>query len=391
MRITTTLLVCVTFASATVTGEDRAAKGFEHFYNLEYDQSIAEFRRLAATDPANPNFQNHLAQAVLYREMFRGGALESELVSGTNPFIRREKLGASNEATKEFDSAIKRAMDISQARLDKNQNDVPALYALGVSHGLRANYNFLVRKAWMDSLKDATSARKAHNRVIELEPDNIDAQLVQGVHDYIIGSLPFHLKILGFVAGFHGDRESGMKTLQLVATKGNANRYDAKVLLAAIYRREKKPEQALPLLNELIERFPRNFLFRLETVQMYSDLGQKEPALAELNKTEQLKRSNTSGFEALPMEKIQYYRGNLLFWYMDLDRALEEMKKATSGAQRLDLHTALLAWMRLGQLYDMKGRRNEAVSAYKQAIAVAPESDVAKESKQYVSSPYKRA
>ena len=281
MRITSTLLVCVTFASATVTGDDRAAKGFEHFYNLEYDQSIAEFRRLVATDPANPNFQNHLAQAVLYREMFRGGALESELVSGTNPFIRREKLGASNEATKEFDSAIKRAMDISQARLDKNQNDVTALYALGVSHGLRANYNFLVRKAWMDSLKDATAARKAHNRVVELEPDNIDAQLVQGVHDYIIGSLPFHLKILGFIAGFHGDRESGMKTLQLVAAKGNANRYDAKVLLAAIYRREKKSEQALPLLNELIERFPRNFLFRLETVQMYSDLGQKEPALAD--------------------------------------------------------------------------------------------------------------
>ena len=47
--------------------------------------------------------------------------------------------------------------------------------------------------------------------------------------------------------------------------------------------------------------------------------------------------------------------------------------------------------MRLGQLYDMKGRRNEAVSAYKQAIAVAPQSDVAKESKQYLSSPYKRA
>jgi tetratricopeptide (TPR) repeat protein len=390
VRIISTLLAWVTFASATVTGDDRAAKGFEHFYNLEYDQSIAEFRRLVATDPANPSFHNHLAQAVLYREMFRGGALESELVSGTNPFIRREKLGASNEATKEFDSAIKKAMDISQARLDKNQNDVTALYALGVSHGLRANYNFLVRKAWMDSLKDATAARKAHNRVVELEPDNIDAQLVQGVHDYIIGSLPFHLKILGFIAGFHGDRESGMKTLQLVAAKGNANRYDAKVLLAAIYRREKKSAQALPLLNELIERFPRNFLFRLETVQMYSDLGQKEPALAELNKTEQLKRSNTSGFGALPIEKIHYYRGNLLFWYMDLDRALEEMKKATSGAQHLDSHTALLAWMRLGQLYDMKGRRNEAVSAYKQAIAVAPQSDVAKESKQYLSTPYRR-
>ena len=83
-----------------------------------------------------------------------------------------------------------------------------------MSHGLRANYNFLVRKAWMDSLKDATAARKAHNRVIEIDPTNTDARLVQGVHDYIIGSLPFHIKILGFIAGFHGDRESGMKALQ---------------------------------------------------------------------------------------------------------------------------------------------------------------------------------
>lgn len=384
------LLVLTMAVSPAIVSDVRASKGFEHFFNLEYDQSIAEFRRLVSIEPSNPNFHNHVAQAVLYREMFRGGALESELVSGTNPFIRREKLATSGVAKKEFDASINKAMEIAQTRLSKNQNDSAALYALGVSHGLRANYNFLVRKAWLDSLKDATAARKAHNRVVDLEPDNIDARLVQGVHDYVVGSLPFHLKILGFIAGFHGDRETGMKTLQLVAAKGNANRYDAQVLLAAIYRREKRPEQALPLLNELIERFPRNFLFRLETVQMYSDLGQKEPALAALDKIEQLKRANTSGFASLPAEKINYYRGNLLFWYRDVDWALEEMKKATSRTADMDPHTALMAWMRLGQLYDMKGRRKEAISAYKQAIAVAPQSDVAKESKQYLSSPYKR-
>jgi tetratricopeptide (TPR) repeat protein len=390
VRATAILLAFAICASAEIVADARAAKGFEHFYNLEYEESIAEFRRLVSTEPTNPNFHNHVAQAVLYREMFRGGALESELVSGTNPFIRREKLTTSGTAEKEFNASLKKAMDIAQSRLDKNPNDSAALYALGVSHGLRANYNFLVRKAWLDSLKDATAARRAHNKVVELEPGNIDARLVQGVHDYIIGSLPFHLKILGFVAGFHGDRETGIKTLQLVAAKGNANRYDAQVLLAAIYRREKKPEQALPMLNEVIERFPRNFLFRLETVQMYSDLGQKDSALAALEKIEQLKRANTSGFAALPMEKINYYRGNLLFWYRDLDRALEEMKKATSRTGGLDPHTALMAWMRLGQLYDMKGQRKEAVAAYKQAIAVAPQSDVAKESRQYLSSPYKR-
>jgi tetratricopeptide (TPR) repeat protein len=390
LRITLLLLATALLAFSQNFSDPRTAGGFEHFYNLEYDEALSVFRKLTAEDPSNPNYQNHVAQAVLYREMFRGGALESELVSGSNPFIRREKLATSTEAQREFDSCINKAMEIANARIAKNPNDVTALYSLGVAHGLRANYNFLIRKAWMDSLRDATAARKAHNRVVELDPKMIDARLIQGVHDYIVGILPFHIKILGFIAGFHGDRESGMKALQLVAEKGNLNRYDAQVLLAVIYRREKKPEQALPLLNGLIERFPRNYLFRLETVQMYSDLGRKEQALAALNKIEQLKHAGSPGFHALPMEKVNYYRGNLLFWYRDIDGALEEMKKATRQNSGLDLHTSVMAWMRLGQLNDMKGRREEAINAYKQAIAVAPQSDAAKESRQYLSSPYKR-
>ena len=376
-------------AAPTYSLDSTSAKAFEHFYNLEYDQSIAEFKKLVAVDGSNPNVHNHVAQAVLYREMLRGGALESELVSGTNPFVAREKLTTSAEAEREFNESIARAMEIGLARTQKNPSDVQALYALGVSYGLRANYNFLVRKAWIDSLRDATAARKAHNRVVELDPTMVDARLVQGLHDYIVGSLPFHIKMLGFVAGFRGDREAGIKTLQLVAEKGNVNRYDAQVLLAVIYRREKKSEQALPLLNGLIARFPRNYLFRLETVQMYSDLGQKEQALTALDKIEQLKRSGAAGFATLPLEKVFYYRGNLLFWYKDTDAALEQIKKAVGHRESLDRHTSLMAWMRLGQLNDVKGSRQDAIAAYQKAVAVAPESDVAKECRRYLSSPFK--
>jgi tetratricopeptide (TPR) repeat protein len=241
----------------------------------------------------------------------------------------------------------------------------------------------------MDSLRDATSARKAHNRVVELAPKFIDARLIQGLHDYIVGSLPFHVKVLGFIAGFRGDRELGIKTLELVAEKGTMNRNDAQVLLAVIFRREKKSEQALPLLNGLIARYPRNYLFRLETVQMYSDLGQKEQALTALDKIEQLKRSGAAGFATLPLEKVFYYRGNLLFWYKDVDAALDQIKKATAQPAAMDRHTAMMAWMRLGQLNDLKGRRQEAIKAYKAAVAAAPQSDVAKESRRYLSSPFK--
>ena len=82
-------------ATSSFAVDAQMLKGFEHFYNLDYDQAIAEFRALVAKQPDNPNYHNHLAQAILYREMFRAGALESELVSGTNPFIRRDMVNAS--------------------------------------------------------------------------------------------------------------------------------------------------------------------------------------------------------------------------------------------------------------------------------------------------------
>ena len=35
------------------------------------------------------------------------------------------------------------------------------------------------------------------------------------MHDYLVGSLPFTYRMVGFLAGFHGDRESGIRTLRV--------------------------------------------------------------------------------------------------------------------------------------------------------------------------------
>jgi tetratricopeptide (TPR) repeat protein len=372
-------------------GEPILSEGFEHFYNLEYPEAIKYFEAEIARDRKDPEAYNHLAQALLYSEMYKAGALESELVSGSNPFVHRELMRPSSEVARRFDDCIAASMRISEARIEKDPNDRAALYALGVAHGLRANYNYLVRKAWMDALKDATAARKLHNQVLELDPKFIDARLVQGVHDYILGSLPWHIKVLGFLAGFKGDREAGLDALRTVAEKGTVNKYDARVLLAAIYRRERRPLEALPLLKHLSERFPRNFLFRLEMVQMYSDAGNKNDALAVLDTVEKLRKAKAPGYADLASAKIDYYRGNLLFWYREYDLAIENLRRVTPDAKDLDLHTAVMAWMRLGQSLDMKGRRKEAIAAYHEAVRTGPETAPGKESKGYINSPWHRS
>ena len=382
------LFALILLAAPLLGSEAATTRGFDHFYNLEYEEAKAEFEKAIQAQPENPETYNHLAQAILYREMLHAGALESELVTGNNPFLHLPKIKPSAKDLARFDECIAKAIALAQGQLNTNGNDTKAMYTLGIAIGLRSNINFLVRKFWIDSLRDATAARKLHNRVTELDPSNIDARLVQGLHDYVVGSLPLHYKLLGFLAGFHGDRDRGMRTVTLVAEKGNLNKLDAMVLLAALYRRERRAQDAIPLLEELVRRMPRNYLLYLEQIQMFADLGRKDDALRVLAQLDEMKRAGK--LKTMPVEKIYYSRGNLLFWYRDYDEALVNLAKATANTGDLDLNTTVNAWLRTGQSLDMKGQRARAVNAYRRAIAEAADSDAGKEAKRYLAGPYWR-
>src|ERR1039457_5063741 len=94
--------------------------GFTDFYNLDYDQAIAVFEKAIARNPGQPDLQNHLAQTLIFREMYRDGALESELVSGNNSFLRRSKLNPTPETEKRILDEIAKAMALADARLKQN-------------------------------------------------------------------------------------------------------------------------------------------------------------------------------------------------------------------------------------------------------------------------------
>lgn len=360
------------------------AEGYDHFYNLEYPEAIACFQKAVQAGPADPDRRNHLAQAVLFQLMFRAGALETEMVTGGNPFLRRPKMDPTPAEEKLFRDSINESIRLARAALETNPNHIKALYAEGVALGLRGTYNYLVRKAWLDSLRDLTAGRKLHNRVYELDPANTDALMMQGLHDYVVGSLPWGYKLLGFLAGFHGDRDKGIRTVQIVAAKGMYNRVDAEILLGIAARRDRRPADALKICEKLRAEFPRNFLILFELSQMYADLGDKANAWAALNEVEELKKTDAPGFRSLPMERIEFARGNLLFWYDEPKEAVVHLRRATARAQRLDPNSGVTAWLRLGQCLDLLGQRKEARSAYRSAIEYWPASEEAKSARKYL-------
>src|SRR4029077_7156101 len=112
--------------------------------------------------------------------------------------------------------------------------------------------------------------------------------------------------------------------------------------------------------------------------------------LETLDEVARLKTRRAPGFDRLPWEKIYFQQGSIQFWYNQLDRSLENMQRVTAASEDVDLNTGVQAYLRMGQIYDMKQRRREAVAASQKAIAHAPQAEAAQESRKYLSTPYRR-
>jgi tetratricopeptide (TPR) repeat protein len=323
-----------------------------------------------------------LAQTVLYQALFKSGILEDSLASGDDPvlsMIRQPKLVLSSAAEREFTNSIQRAIALSEQRLKAQPDDTAAMYLLGVSHGLRGNYKFLVQKAWLSALRDSNAGRRLHNRVAELDPSNIDARMLQGLQDYVVASLPGSLRFFGTVIGMKGDKERGLRTLAEVATKGSKNRIDAQILLAALHRREKMPTSSAKLLHSLQSEFPRNYLLPLAKIYAELDAGDTNSAWRSLSK-----------LEPMPAKHL-FARGLIQMRSGDLDGALRsftDLEKLAASGEPLPRARALI---HLGYTHDLRGERKPAVQAYQTVVAIAPHSHYGRASERHISRPYRNS
>src|SRR5262249_33539016 len=160
------------------------------------------------------------------------------------------------------------AEELEEQQLKAHSDDVEALYARGVTRAQFALYTALVERAWFSALRNAVGARHDHERVLELSPNYLDAKLVVGTHNYVVGSLPWSVKVAVAIVGLSGTKEKGFQYLREVAAGSTENGIDAKVVLALFLRRERKFDEARAIMHELAGRYPRAYLFSLEEANL---------------------------------------------------------------------------------------------------------------------------
>src|SRR5579863_10460632 len=182
---------------------------FDHFYNLDYDRAVQEFDQVLQRHPDDPFAVNHLLTAVLFRELYLMGALNTgEYANDT--FIRAAHRPADPKAKQQIKDLVQRATQLEENSLDANPKDVDALYARGVTRAQFAAYTAMVEHAWFSVLRNAVGARRDHERVLELAPGDTPAKLIVGSHNYVMGSLPLALRAGVTMLGIGGNKEKGL-------------------------------------------------------------------------------------------------------------------------------------------------------------------------------------
>ncbi|HEV2732719.1 MAG TPA: hypothetical protein VGV15_22030, partial [Terriglobales bacterium] len=223
---------------------------FERLYNLDHDAAIQGFEKVVAHHPNDPFALNHLLSSVLVRELYRMGTMNTGEYA-TDSFIGQVHRPADPAEKQRIKQLVAQAEKLENSELSRNPNNVDMLYARGVTRAQFALYTALLERAWFASLRNAVGARHDHERVLELDPHYIDAKLVVGTHNYVMGSLPLAVKIAVALVGLSGDKGKGMQYLTDDYHANVETSMDAGVVLLVFLRREHRYAESLEIARAL--------------------------------------------------------------------------------------------------------------------------------------------
>lgn len=360
-------------------------QAFDHFYNMEYDRATQEFEKIVEKRPNDPFAINHLLTAVLMHDLYETGSMNTGDYANDS-FIGRAPRPTDQKIKDEIKELVRRAQNIEEQQLKSNPNDVNALYCRGVTRAQFAVYTGLVERAWFSALRNAVGARHDHEKVLELDPKFIDAKLVVGTHNYVVGNLPWSVKVAAAVAGLSGSKEKGLEYLREVAKADGENTVDAKVMLTLFLRREHNYDEALGYMQDLATKYPHNHLFLTEVANLDRAAGRLPEAEAVYRKVWQNGREGKYG--NLHYELAAWGLGELLRSKKDIAGAATAYD-LVNQAPNPDPDILQKANLAAGEMYDLLQKRDLAMKKYETVLAGNANTGPADQARRYIKEAYR--
>jgi tetratricopeptide (TPR) repeat protein len=391
---------CATIASATIVvffalcpafGQDRKQlydEGTGALYNLDFSTAEARFRKLTEVDPENPANWNLVASSLWLKIVAAQQKLNMESFSGSSVGTEASQnvVNATNE--KQLRDTIATAISKADGRLKVNRRDVQAMYAKGVAKGTLATFEAVAKQSYISALSDAREARNLHADVLKEDPTFVDAKLTIGLYQYAVGSIPGWLRAFLGLWFTGGDKKSGVATVAEVARSGGAASTDAKMLLVVIYNREHQYDDSIQLLDQLHQRYPKNYLLELSEAAVRGRMSSWDQSLKIYQSVLDKIENRKDGYERLEAPKVLLLMARANIESRAADKALPVYERVVADRRSTDIDrgTAML-WM--GKIYDSMGNRAKALKEYDSVLSLTTTPQIKQEAEKFKKQPFK--
>jgi len=357
----------------------------DHFYNLDYPGAVERFERFHAAHPGDPQATALLLDAVLFQELYRLDLLDTTFYANDGFLTGRHAVVEDQKTRDRILALADEAIHEADWRISKNQNDVDALYSRGWARSLKCTYMAMVQRSYVSGFKLALAAKNDHVHVLQLDPDYIDAKLVVGVYEYVVGALPLPFKLLIGFAGMSGSKSRGLEMLTDDGNRGIATSVEARTTIALFLRREARYAEAVKVVQSLRMQYPRDYLFSLEEANLRKDAGEGMAAVAAYR---DILAANKPGYYSSARMELAFFglgdalRGQRHF--ADAAQSYEQAALTPNVGAELKIRSLLNA----GECHDLNGERQPALRDYQMAIDAGPNTSRADTARKYLRTAY---
>ncbi len=220
----------------------------------------------------------------------------------------------------------------------------------------------------------------------EIDPDYVDAKLVVGVYEYVVGALPWPFKLLIGFAGITGSKSKGLEMLNDAGRRGVITSVEARTTIALFLRREAKYKEAIQVIRGLKREYPHDFLFCLEEANLRKDDGEGMAAVDAYREVlaDDAKRGY---FYSARMELAYFGLGDALRGQRHFGEAAQSYEQA-AWTKNVGPELKIRSLLDAGECRDLNGERQLAVRDYQAAINAGPDTSRAGTARKYLRNAY---
>jgi tetratricopeptide (TPR) repeat protein len=357
-------------APAAADVERTIDEAYRSAYNLDLPSATAAMRSVARAAPDQPRAQRVLAAILWLDILFQRGAVTIDhYLSGIGS--GRLSLPPPPPAlAAEFRQSLSQAIELAEARLSKDPNDVAARDELGKAFALQASYVASIEGSMTSAMRSARRAFDAQETILTRDPRRVDAGVIVGLYRYVVSTMALPSRLVAYVMGLGGGKERGISLLQ-AAAEPPYGLVEARAALVLIFAREHRHQEGLAVMRQLAAQFPRNRIFLMEEGAAALRAGQSAEADALL----------TRGLTTFGQDSRPKIPGELSLWLYKRGQARLRLNRPAAAAADFEaaLASGPVRWtvgrlqLELGKIDDLARRRADAIAKYRLAKRIADE------------------